>query len=208
VKNISASGESNLKDLKYGNIYFFRIHILISTLSRLDFEIRLDKDTTFNINKCKDIKILAHNFGKNYKDETIRNFSNYTNIPLKCSSVKYKVKQFYSYVDVEYKSIVAKIKSKIKWKTGDYIGIKLITNFEEDSIDIYMNQVHIEEDNIDAKMNILIKVMIILGVLNVLLCTIARCIRYNKKSENNAAEENNISNDSNNHEENILPEEQ
>ena len=207
VKDMTVFDKTNLKNIKYGNIYYFRIHRPRKDLSRLDFEIRMDIDTTFNVDKCKDIKISAHNFENNYKNETIRNYSNYTNIPLKCSRIEYEIKNG-PFISVKYKSIVAKIKSKIKWETHDYIGIKLITNFEEDSIDVYINQVHIEEDNLDAKMEIMKKTMIIVGAIFFLLCSIALCIKYNKKSENDAAQENNISNDSNNHEENILPEEQ
>ena len=204
VKDMTIFDKTNIKNIKYGNVYFFRIHIPSKDLSSLDFEIRMDIDTTFDVDKCKDIKIYAHNFENNYKNEIIRNYSNFTNIPLKCSRIEYEIKNG-PFISVKYKSIVAKIKSKIKWKTNDYIGIKLLTNFEEDSIDVYINQVHIEEDNLDGKMEILTKTMIILGFINFLLCSIALFKKFNKKSENDAAQENNISN---NHEENILPEEQ
>ena len=50
--------------------------------------------------------------------------------------------------------------------------------------------------------------MIILGVIFVLVWTMVLCKKCIKKSENDSAQENNISNDPNNHEENILPEEQ
>ena len=208
VEQMTLLGKLDLKNIKYGNIYFFKINIPAKDVKKIDFEIRISKDSTFDIDKCKDIKISAHSFDKKFKDEAIGNFSNFTNISLKCSRIKYELSNYMQPNSIEYKSIVAKIQSKIKWKVNEYVYIKLITNFEEYSISVYINQVYEEEEKRTNMQPIMEKTMIILGVIFVLVWTMVLCKKCIKKSENDSAQENNISNDPNNHEENILPEEQ
>lgn len=194
VRDIFLNQETNLWNIKEGDIYFFRLQ-LNKNIEKLFIEMRMS-NSKWGLEECDNItQIFVHNFENNYSDEEIIYYEEYKKISFNC---------YYDYVGFsQNKYILGTYKPGITVKTVNYIGIKLLTNFEDGLVHLNISEPNKKEKDKDKYLVYKIIIGICLTI-TIILFLISYCIKQWRKG-NNSSNDSNNNNSSNEH--NLIPEE-